>query len=95
VKEESREIFEALQKMRFLTGYEFLAENITGGAGKNIYKANKKTAKIVIGGYHFLMMCYAQKVQFDEIFVRNIRGNQSQLILDDLMRYRLQSKKSS
>jgi hypothetical protein len=87
VKDESRQIFEALQKMRFLEGYEFLAENITGGAGKNIYKANKKTAKIVIGGYNFLMMCYAQKVKFDEIIVRNIRGAQSQLILDDILRY--------
>ncbi|MDR2189887.1 MAG: hypothetical protein LBP53_01535 [Candidatus Peribacteria bacterium] len=73
VKDESRQIFEALQKMRFLAGYEFLAENITGGAGKNIYKANKKQKKIVIGGYNFLMMCYAQKVHFDEILVWNIR----------------------
>jgi hypothetical protein len=94
VKEESRAIFEALQKMRFLENYEFLAENITGGAGKNIYKANKKTAKIVIGGYNFLMMCYAQKVPFDEILVWNIRGNQSQLILDDIARYRTPSQKS-
>lgn len=87
VKEESRMIFEALQKMKFLEGYEFLAENITGGGGKNIYKANKKFAKIVIGGYNFLMMCYAQKVEFDEILIRNVRGAQSKLILDDIVRY--------
>jgi hypothetical protein len=87
VKDESRQIFEALQKMRFLEGYEFLAENITGGAGKNIYKANKKAAKIVLGGYNFLMMCYAQKVPFDEIWVWNIRGAQSQLIIDDVLWY--------
>jgi hypothetical protein len=80
--------------MHFLHKYEFLAENITGGAGKNMYKANKKTAKIVIGGYNFLMMCYAQKVQFDEILVWNIRGNQSQLILDDITRYRPLPQKS-
>jgi hypothetical protein len=73
VKEESRGIFEALQKMHFLADYELLAENITGGAGKNIYKANKKAAKIVLGGYHFLMMCFAQKVVFDEILVWNVR----------------------
>lgn len=94
IKEESRIIFEGLQKMHFLHKYEFLAENITGGAGKNMYKANKKTAKIVIGGYNFLMMCYAQKVQFDEILVWNIRGNQSQLILDDITRYRPLPQKS-
>jgi hypothetical protein len=87
IKEESRMIFESLQKMRFLEWYEFLAENITGGAGKNIYKANKTHAKIVIGGYNFLMMCYAQKVPFDEILIRNVRGNQSKLILDDIVRY--------
>jgi hypothetical protein len=87
VKDESRQIFEALQKMRFLAGYEFLVENITGGAGKNMYKANKKAAKIVIGGYNFLMMCYAQKVQFDDIWVWNIRGSHSQLIVDDVMWY--------
>ena len=33
------------------------------------------------------MMCYAQKVQFDEILIRNVRGAQSQLILDDIVRY--------
>jgi len=87
VKEESRMIFEAVQKMRFLSGYEFLVENITGGGGKNIYKAHKKFAKIVIGGYNFLMMCYAQKVVFDDILIRNIKGAQSKLILDDMMRY--------
>ena len=87
MKEESREIFEALQKIRFLQDYELLVENITGGAGKNIYKANKKPAKIMIGGYHFLMMCFAQKVHFDEILIRNVKGAQSQLILDDITRY--------
>jgi hypothetical protein len=92
VKDESRQIFEALQKMRFLEGYEFLAENITGGAGKNIYKAARKPANIVIGGYNFLMMCYAQKVQFDEILVRNVRGAQSQLILDDVVWYQPKKK---
>lgn len=85
-------IFEALQKMRFLQGYEFLTENITGGAGKNIYKANKKLKKIVVGGYNFLMMCYAQQVRFDEILVWNVRGAQSDLILDDVMWYRSQKK---
>jgi hypothetical protein len=73
--------------MHFLADYELLAENITGGAGKNMYKANKKFAKIVLGGYNFLMMCFAQKVAFDEILVWNVRGAQSQLILDDVVWY--------
>ena len=87
VKEESRQIFEMLQKLPFLSEYELLVENITGGAGKNIYKANKKPTKVVVGGYNFLMMCYAQKVHFDEILVRNVKGAQSQLILNDILRY--------
>jgi hypothetical protein len=87
VKDESREIFEALQKMRFLADYELLVENITGGAGKNMYKANKKQKKILVGGYNFLMMCYAQKVRFDEILVWNVRGSNSELILSDVKWY--------
>jgi hypothetical protein len=87
VKEESRAIFEALQKMRFLSDYELLVENITGGAGKNMYKANKRQKKILVGGYNFLMMCYAQKVHFDEILVRNVRGANSAVILDDVKWY--------
>ena len=73
--------------MNFLSDYELLAENITGGAGKNIFKAHKKVAKIIIGGYNFLMMCYAQRVKFDTIIIRNIKGTQSNLILDDIIRY--------
>ncbi|MDR3169483.1 MAG: hypothetical protein LBU27_07180 [Candidatus Peribacteria bacterium] len=87
VKDESREIFEALQKMRFLADYELLVENITGGAGKNMYKANKKQKKILVGGYNFLMMCYAQKIRFDEILVWNVRGSNSEVILSDVKWY--------
>ena len=33
------------------------------------------------------MMCYAQKVKFDELIIRNIRWSQSDLILTDMQRY--------
>ncbi|MDR0283165.1 MAG: hypothetical protein LBI53_08020 [Candidatus Peribacteria bacterium] len=87
IKEESRAIFEYLQKLPFLADYDLLVENITGGAGKNIFKANKKVAKIIVGGYNFLMMCYAQRVKLDNTIIRNIKGTQSKLILDDILRY--------
>jgi len=87
VKDESREIFEHLQTIPELADYELLVENITWWAGKNIYKAQKNQKKVVVWWYNFLMMCYAQKVKFDELIIRNIRWAQSDLILTDMQRY--------
>ena len=87
VKDESREIFEYLQTIPELADYELLVENITWWAWKNIYKAQRKTKKIVVWWYNFLMMCYAQKVKFDELVIRNIRWAQSDLILTDMQWY--------
>jgi hypothetical protein len=33
------------------------------------------------------MMCYAQKVKFNQLIIRNIRWAQSDLILTDMQRY--------
>ena len=87
VKEESKAIFEFLQKFDEGEKFELLVENITGGVGKNLYKAKKKFAKILVGGYNFLMMSYAQNISFDHLLIWNIKGPQSQLILDDIVRY--------
>jgi len=87
VKDESREIFEYLQTIPELAGYELLVENITWWAWKNIYKAQRNQKKIVVWWYNFLMMCYAQKVKFDELIIRNIKWAQSDLILTDMQRY--------
>ena len=87
VKDESREIFEYLQTIPELSNYELLVENITWWAGKNIYKAQRNPKKIVVWWYNFLMMCYAQKVKFDQLIIRNIRWAQSDLILTDMQRY--------
>ena len=87
VKEESKALFEYLQTFPWLESFELLVENITWGAWKNLFKAKKKFAKILVGGYNFLMMCYAQGIVFDHVFIRNIKGPQSQLILDDIVRY--------
>ena len=87
VKDESREIFEYLQTIPELSDYELLVENITWWAWKNIYKAQRNQKKIVVGWYNFLMMCYAQKVKFDQLIIRNIKWAQSNLILTDMQRY--------
>ena len=87
VKDESREIFEHLQTIPELADYELLVENITWWAWKNIYKAQRNQKKVMVWWYNFLMMCYAQKVKFDELIIRNIRWAQSDLILTDMQRY--------
>ena len=87
VKDESREIFEYLQNVPELSDYELLVENITWWAWKNIYKAQRKPKKIVVWWYNFLMMCYSQKVNFDQLIIRNIKWAQSDLILTDMQRY--------
>lgn len=87
VKDESREIFEYLQTIPELSDYELLVENITWWAGKNIYKAQRNDKKVVVWWYNFLMMCYAQKVKFNQLIIRNIRWAQSDLILTDMQRY--------
>ena len=79
--------FEYLQTIPELSDYELLVENITWWAWKNIYKAQKNEKKIVVWWYNFLMMCYAQKVKFDELIIRNIRWAQSDLILTDMQWY--------
>ncbi len=43
-----------------LKDYLLLAENITGGVGKNIFKIQKAGQVVVIGGYKFLLSLYAQ-----------------------------------
>ena len=87
VKDESREIFEYLQTIPELADYELLVENITWWAWKNIYKAQRNLKKVVVWWYNFLMMCYAQKVKFDQLIIWNIRWAQSDLILTDMQRY--------
>ena len=87
VKDESREIFEHLQKIPELSDYELLVENITWWAWKNIYKAQQNQKKVMVWWYNFLMMCYAQWVKFDQLIIWNIRWAQSDLIITDMQRY--------
>jgi hypothetical protein len=47
-KEESKKIFEDLCKNNIHTKTTILVENITGGIGKNIFKAKQTKNKIII-----------------------------------------------
>ncbi|MDD3263239.1 MAG: 3'-5' exonuclease [Candidatus Absconditabacteria bacterium] len=86
-KEESKQIFETLYKNNLHNHYTIVAENITGGAGKNIFKLKNNNPKIIIGGYAFLLSIYAECISLDEIIIFNIRGNNEQSILNDIQWY--------
>ncbi|MFA6256548.1 MAG: hypothetical protein WC606_05255, partial [Candidatus Absconditabacterales bacterium] len=88
-KEESKKIFEDLCKNNINKQATLLVENITGGIGKNIFKAKQTKNKIIIGGYNFILFLYANKVPLKEIILFNARGPSEQNILDDIKWYNI------
>jgi hypothetical protein len=62
-------------------------ENITGGIGKNIFKAKQTKNKIMIWWYNFILFLFANKVPIKEIILFNARGPSEQYIVDDIKRY--------
>ncbi|MFA5747647.1 MAG: 3'-5' exonuclease [Candidatus Absconditabacterales bacterium] len=86
-KEESKKIFEDLCQKNIHKDNLFLVENITGGTGKNIFKAKQKTNKIIIGSYNFLLYMYSNQILPDEIIIFNIKGPKQLYMLDDIKRY--------
>lgn len=48
VKDRSRKLFETMTKDEFFSRHLLLAENITGGVGKCVYKANNSSKKVVV-----------------------------------------------
>lgn len=88
-KEESKKIFEDLCKNNIHTKTTILVENITGGIGKNIFKAKQTKNKIIIWWYNFILFLYTNKIPFKEIILFNARGPSQQNILDDIKRYNI------
>jgi len=88
-KEESKKIFEDLCKNDINKQALLLVENITGGIGKNIFKAKQTKNKILIWWYNFILYCYANKLPLKEIILFNARGPSEQNILDDIKRYNI------
>ncbi len=87
IKTESKEIFESLIAAGFDKEYTLLVENITGGVGKNIFKAQQQGKTIIIGGYNFLLQLFAQKVAIFDLIVYNNKGKQQATILHDILWY--------
>lgn len=88
-KEESKKIFEDLCQNGIHTKATLLIENITGGIGKNIFKAKQTKNKILIWWYNFILYCYANRISLKEIILFNARGPSEQNILDDIKRYNI------
>ena len=70
-KEESKKIFEDLCQKGIQESALILVENITGGVGKNVFKASGPGRKIIIGGNSFLLYLYANGTTIDEIILFN------------------------
>jgi len=88
-KEESKKIFEDLCKNNIHTKALLLVENITGGIGKNVFKAKQTKNKILIWWYNFILYCYANKIPLKEIILFNARGPSEQNIIDDIKWYNI------
>lgn len=88
-KEESKKIFEDLCKNDINKEATLLVENITGGIGKNIFKAKQTKNKIMIWWYNFILFLFANKVPIKEIILFNARWPSEQYILDDIKWYNI------
>ena len=88
-KDESKKIFEDLCKNDINKQATLLVENITGGIGKNIFKAKQTKNKIMIWWYNFILFLFANKVPLKEIILFNARGPSEQYIVDDIKWYNI------
>lgn len=70
-KDESRELFEGMIAKSRDQHFLLLVENITGGSGKNLFKAKQQGCKIIIGGYNFLLQLFAQKIAISQLIIYN------------------------
>ena len=88
-KEESKKIFEDLCKNSIQNKTTILVENITGGVGKNIFKAKQTKNKIIIWWFNFILFLYINKISLDDIIMFNAKWPREQSILDDIKRYNI------
>jgi len=88
-KDESKKIFEDLCKNGINKQAELLVENITGGIGKNVFKAKQTKNKILIWWYNFILYCYANKIPLKQVILFNAKWPNEQNILDDVKWYNI------
>ena len=83
----TQELFTAIYEAWWHTAYTILAENITGGAGKNIFLAQKSPKAVMIWWYSFLLQCISKGLTIDKTTVFFIRWSMEKLLLCDIQRY--------
>lgn len=87
-KDASQKLYNTCIKKGLHNRYTLLAENITGGAWKNLYMLEKSTKPIcIIGGYKFLYAVLAKKVALSRIIVYYLAWPMNEQIMRDLYRY--------
>ena len=87
LKHQSRELFEKFYQKKFHKEILLLAENITGGVGKSVFKAKQSEQKIMIWSYNFLMRLFSKGVSIDNLVVFNIKGKSEELMFRDVVWY--------
>ncbi len=87
-KQQSAELFNICVKNKLQEKYTIVAENITGGMGKNIFLALHSEKPVVfIGWYAFYLEALAKKFDFKRIYLYYIHGSMKEVIVQDLVRY--------
>ncbi len=84
----SQELFNLCVTKKLQERYTIVAENITGGVGKNIFLATHSAKPVIlIGGYGFYLEALAKKFDFQRIYLYHIHGAMKELIIKDLLWY--------
>ncbi len=86
-KTESQDLFHKILKQDFQNQTNIIAENITWGVGKSVFKCKAQENNIIIGSYNFLMRMFAKEKPIDIVINFNIKWALEQFFLDDLRRY--------
>jgi len=87
LKNQSRELFEIFYQKNIHKEILLLAENITGGIGKSVFKAKHSEQKIMIGSYNFYMWLISKWITIDNLIVFNIKWKTEDLMFNDVLWY--------
>lgn len=86
-KDQSKLLFDSLYTLERMKDVTLLVENLTGGSGKNIFKAQSPGKKLIIWGYNFLLNLFSYKVSIDILLLFHIKGSQEHYLLYDILWY--------
>ncbi len=86
-KHMSQSLFQQLYDQWVHKKYAIVAENITGGSGKNIFVAKQQSKVIIIWWFSFFLQCIAKRLHIDKVIVFFIKWTMEKLLLRDVWRY--------